>query len=197
MKSKCLLCFTELNSISNIHLKIHISAHYRTRNEPQQLLTKQKTANLVTRHPLNPTTIKSCILQPTDAHVATEDATNSLKQAECANGDCASHLKVLGFRLQASTKCRGPVGCKGKWPRQADLVNGKTVPTSRFQSWQSTTSYCQIPVLPVFNPLVPSMTYCLYSVMNYHPLWNSTHLTPIFSGSYYAFNYSTKELKTH
>ena len=46
-----------------------------------------------------------------------------------------------------SIQMQWPVGWRGKWPTQADLVNGKTIPTWCFQSRQSITSYCQIPEL--------------------------------------------------
>lgn len=149
----CLSALHQAQHMTNSHLQIlqiftfqHSTEHAY---EPRQLLTKhcsEKSDNLVTRHPLNPISVKPCTLQPIDTHHIWRR--NQLPQTQLHM--CQWRLCTIfnSTGVQAlSIQCCGPVGCRGKWPRQADLVNGKTVPTWCFQSQQSITSYCQIPEL--------------------------------------------------
>lgn len=188
------LCFTKLNTRQILTCKFYKFSHFSTL--PRQLLTEhwsEKSDKLVTRHPLNPISVKSCTLQRIDT--CRKWRRNELPQTSCT---CQWRLCTTfnSTGVQAtSIQCCGPVECRGKWPRQADLVNGKTVPTWCFQSRQSITSYCQIPELCLCLTLWCLVWPTAYSATNYYPSWNCPQ-TPMFRISHCTFNSSKKELHT-
>lgn len=127
----CLSVLHKAQHVTNSHLQIlqiftfqHTTEHA---HEPRQLLTEhcsEESDNVVTRHPLNPNSVESRTLQRIDTR--RNWRRNQLPQTSCT---CQWRLCTTfnSTGVQApSIQCCGLVGCRGKWPRQADLVNRKS-----------------------------------------------------------------------